>query len=158
MKNDPDPNQDAIKLAAEQAIHAAGDVQSNPEPAVPKPRRRGPAKAKAPVETEAEDRKARKYLAGIKRQRTVWGRRKVVVDDLHYVIEMGADGVRVTEKGGRQHLVLQWRTLVKLAVPQTEIFDLMVPSLTEILRRAGLNRPAGAPAPPAADLPNLSGL
>ena len=74
--------------------------------------------------------------SGITRKRTVWGRRKVVVDDRSYVIEMGQDGVRVTDKISGALETLQWHTLVKLAGRQRDLFDQLVPSLTEALRRA----------------------
>ena len=79
--------------------------------------------------------RARRYPSGITRTRTVWGRRKVELDGRRYVIEMGADGVRVTEKGKRQHAVLQWHTLIKLSRRQQELFDSVIPSFTEVLRR-----------------------
>lgn len=139
----PQADSDAPGEPASVGSDDAGNRATEPIPAPVKPRR-SHAKKRRPA------RKSRRYPSGITRTRTVWGRRKVELDGRRYVIEMGADGVRVTEKGKRQHAVLQWHTLIKLSRRQQELFDSVIPSFTEVLRRAELVRPAETATQPVA--------
>ena len=73
---------------------------------------------------------------GVKRPRKVFGRRKMDVNGISYLVEMQVDGVRVTEKGGRAFNALNWRTLIYLARRQSELFDRLTPAVVELLRES----------------------
>ena len=146
-----DPHQDQSEQAAAEVLPCDGFQVSDPVPVKPRrahratrgtnartPKRSNHKKPRAPVRT--------KRHTGITRTRTVWGRRKTEVDGREYVIEMGADGVRVIERrGGITHATLPWFTLIKLSVRQRELFDAMGPALVDVLRQA-MATPADPPS------------